>query len=80
MYKSVAEGGIMKDLKTWLTQNCTFREYDDPDIDPDLVASQHRKAVTTARSAIRDHLNQQLASALKDFYSDDHPPEKKLLS
>lgn len=80
MYESIPKGGAMKDLKTWLNKNCAFRDYDDPDVDPDIVVSNHRKAVTTARSALRDYLKQQLAVAIEKFHAEDRPPEKSLLS
>ena len=70
----------MIDLKTWLAKNSAIKSYDDPDIDPDLVVSRHRKAVASARSVLRDHLQQQLQMALAGFYSDDLPQEKNLVS
>ncbi|MDD3147167.1 MAG: hypothetical protein PHD82_07695 [Candidatus Riflebacteria bacterium] len=68
----------MIDLKTWLAKNSGFRNYDDPDVDPDLVVSRHRKALAAARSAIRDHLEQQLDSVIKESYDRDHQAEKNL--
>lgn len=69
----------MIDLKSWLSQNCSLRNYDDPDIDPDLLVSRHRRAVANAKSALRDHLKQQFRQALTGFYSDS-TEEKKLNS
>lgn len=70
----------MIDLKKWLQENSALRNYDDPDVDPDKVVCRHRKAMSSAKAALRDHLQQQLQVALKDFYSDEIPHEKNLLS
>lgn len=70
----------MKDLKQWLKENCALRNYDDPDVDPDKVVSRHRKALASARSALREHLNMQLQSALREFYTSETPQEKNLIS
>jgi len=70
----------MIDMKKWLRENASLRNYDDPDIDPDKVIGRHRKVLASAKSALRDHLQQQLHAALQDFYSDEVPEEKKLFS
>ena len=66
----------MIDLKSWLAKNCALKNYDDPDIDPDIVVSQHRKAVASAKSALRVHLKQQLQAAFFGFYANELPDEK----
>lgn len=70
----------MIDIKKWLKENCSLRDYDDPDIDPDKVVGRHRKAMASAKSALRDHLQQQLQAALQGFYSEEVPEEKNLIS
>lgn len=70
----------MIDSKSWIAQNCTPRSYDDPDIDPDLVASRHRKAVAAAKSVLRDNLKQQLHQKLDIFHTEDRADRKKLSS
>ncbi|HAE38968.1 MAG TPA: hypothetical protein DCG57_10075 [Candidatus Riflebacteria bacterium] len=70
----------MDDIRGWLRKNSALKNYDDPEIDPDKVVCRHRKAVASARSALREHLQLQLRSALKNFYSDDIPEEKFLIS
>lgn len=70
----------MIDMKKWLRENASLRNYDDPDIDPDKVVGRHRKALASARNALREHLQQQLQAALHDFYSEEIPEEKKLFS
>lgn len=70
----------MIDMKKWLRENSALRNYDDPDIDPDKVVGRHRRAMASARSALREHLQQQLQTALADFYSNEVPEEKKLFS
>ncbi len=70
----------MIDLKKWLKENSALRNYDDPEIDPDKVVGRHRKAMASAKSALREHLQQQLQTALQGFYSDEIPQEKNLIS
>jgi hypothetical protein len=70
----------MDDIRGWLKKNSSLKNYDDPDIDPDKVVSRHRKAVATARSALRQHIQMQLQSALKSFYTEEVPEEKFLIS
>lgn len=70
----------MIDMKSWMDKNSGFRNYDDPDIDPDPIISRHRKALAAAKSAIREHLEQQLDITLKEFYTKDHSSEKNLTS
>jgi hypothetical protein len=70
----------MIDMKKWLKENCSLRNYDDPEVDPDKLVGRHRKALASARSALREHMQQQLQSALHDFYSDKIPDEKNILS
>lgn len=70
----------MIDMKKWLRDNSALRNYDDPDIDPDKVVGRHRRAMASAKSALREHLQQQLQAALTDFYSNELPDEKKLFS
>lgn len=70
----------MIDLKTWLAQNCALKNYDDPDVDPDKVVSRHRKAIASVKSALREHLQQQLQVALSGFYSDEVPDDKNRIS
>lgn len=70
----------MDDIRNWFRKNSSLKNYDDPEVDPDKVASQHRKALASARSALRQHLQLQLQSALKSFYSDEVPEEKFLIS
>ncbi len=69
----------MIDMKKWLTDQNSVKDYDDPEIDPDKIVTRHKKAVAHARSALRDHLQMQLRHALQDFYSDEIPEEKKFL-
>ncbi len=69
----------MIDLKSWLSQNRAIKNYDDPEIDPDILVSRHRRAVANAKSVLRDHLKQQFQQALSGFYS-EVPEEKKLNS
>ncbi len=66
----------MIDLKAWLAKNSGFRNYDDPDIDPDPIISRHRKAMAAVRSAIRDQLTQQLDIAIRESYDKDRPMKK----
>lgn len=70
----------MDDIRSWLKRNSSLKNYDDPEIDPDKVVSRHRKAVATARTALREHIQMQLQTALKNFYSDEVPEEKFLIS
>lgn len=70
----------MDDITSWLLKNSALKNYDDPEIDPDKLVGRHRKAVASARSALREHLQLQLRSALKNFYSDEVPEEKFLIS
>jgi hypothetical protein len=69
----------MIDMKKWLTDQNNVKDYDDPDIDPDKLVTRHKKAVARARTALRDHLQIQLRIALRDFYSDEIPEEKKFI-
>jgi len=70
----------MIDIKKWLRENSALRNYDDPDIDPDKLVGRHRRAMASAKSALREHMQQQLQAALCDFYSNEVPDEKKLFS
>ncbi|MGM0600141.1 MAG: hypothetical protein ACQETH_10040 [Candidatus Rifleibacteriota bacterium] len=70
----------MIDMKKWLTEQNSVKDYDDPDIDPDKVVSRHKKAVAGARDVLRDHLKIQLNKAFEKFYIEEHPEEKKLIS
>jgi hypothetical protein len=70
----------MIDMKKWLTDQNSVKDYDDPDIDPDKIVTRHKKAVAQARSALRDHLRMQFRNALLDFYNENLPEEKTLLS
>ncbi|KAF1082788.1 MAG: hypothetical protein GQF41_0555 [Candidatus Rifleibacterium amylolyticum] len=70
----------MDDIRSWLKRNSSLKNYDDPEVDPDKVVSRHRKAVATARTALREHIQMQLQTALKNFYSDEVPEEKFLIS
>ncbi len=70
----------MDDIRSWLKKNSSLKNYDDPEVDPDKVVSRHRKAVASARTALREHIQMQLQSALKNFYSEEVPEEKFLIS
>jgi len=70
----------MDDIRSWLKRNSSLKNYDDPEVDPDKVVSRHRKAVATARTALREHIQMQLQTALKNFYSEEVPEEKFLIS
>ncbi|MBU1108729.1 MAG: hypothetical protein KKB51_18785 [Candidatus Riflebacteria bacterium] len=70
----------MDDITNWLLKNSALKNYDDPEVDPDKVVGRHRKAIASARSALRQHLQLQLQSALKSFYSDEVPGENFLIS
>ncbi len=70
----------MDDIRSWLKKNSSLKNYDDPEVDPDKVVSRHRKAVASARTALRQHIQLQLQSALKNFYSEEVPEEKFLIS
>jgi len=70
----------MDDIMSWLKKNSSLKNYDDPEVDPDKVVSRHRKAVASARTALRQHIQMQLQTALKNFYSEEVPEEKFLIS
>ncbi|PKL48053.1 MAG: hypothetical protein CVV42_11265 [Candidatus Riflebacteria bacterium HGW-Riflebacteria-2] len=70
----------MDDIRSWLKKNSALKNYDDPEVDPDKVVSRRRKAVASARTALREHIQMQLQSALKHFYSEEIPEEKFLIS
>lgn len=69
----------MIDMKKWLTDQNSVKGYDDPEIDPDKIVTRHKKAVAGAKSALRDHLQMQLRSALQGFFSLEVPEEKSLI-
>ncbi len=70
----------MIDMKVWLERNFASRNYDDPDVDPDLVAGRHKKAVANARSLLREQLKQRLGEALNQGYAEELAARKKLFS
>ena len=70
----------MDDIRSWLRRNSSLKNYDDPEVDPDRVVCRHRKAVASARSALRQHLQMQFQTALKNFYSEEITEEKFLIS
>lgn len=70
----------MIDMKVWLERNFASRNYDDPDVDPDLVAGRHKKAVASARSLLREQLKQRLGEALNQGYAEELAARKKLFS
>ena len=61
----------MLNLREWLKRNDSLDDYDNPDHDPDVLISKHKKAVEDARSAIRKQLEQQFKAALSEFYSQE---------
>lgn len=61
----------MIDMKVWLERNFASRNYDDPDVDPDLVAGRHKKALANARSLLREQLKQRLSEALNQGYAEE---------
>ncbi|HNS09530.1 MAG TPA: hypothetical protein PKN29_07505 [Candidatus Ozemobacteraceae bacterium] len=61
----------MIDMKVWLERNFASRNYDDPDVDPDLVAGRHKKAVANARSLLRQQLKQRLGEALDRGHAEE---------
>ncbi|NCB37822.1 MAG: hypothetical protein EOM80_03555 [Erysipelotrichia bacterium] len=69
----------MIDLKKWLARNYSIKSFDDPDFEADKLIGRHNKVVASAKSVLRDHLQQQLQHVLKDFYSSDIPEEKNLI-
>ena len=69
----------MIDMKKWLTDQNSVKDYDDPEIDPDKIVTRHKKAVAHAKNALRDHLKMQLNDALHEFYTEEIPEEKSLL-
>lgn len=69
----------MIDMKKWLTDQNSVKDYDDPEIDPDKLVTRHKKAVANAKSALREHLQMQLRSALQDFFSNEVPEEKRFI-
>lgn len=70
----------MIDMKVWLERNFASRNYDDPDVDPDLVAGRHKKALANARSLLREQLKQRLGEALNQGYAEEIAARKKLFS
>ncbi len=70
----------MIDMKVWLERNFASRNYDDPDVDPDLVAGRHKKALANARSLLREQLKQRLSEALNQGYAEEIAARKKLFS
>ena len=61
----------MIDMKVWLERNFASRNYDDPDVDPDLVAGRHKgrgqrqvTAQAAAETAPRRSLNRGHAAEL----------------
>lgn len=70
----------MIDMKVWLERNFASRNYDDPDVDPDLVAGRHKKALANARSLLREQLKQGLSEALNQGYAEEIAARKKLFS
>ena len=70
----------MIDMKVWLERNFASRNYDDPDVDPDLVAGRHKKAVANARSLLREQLKQRLGEALNHGHAEELAARKKFFS
>ncbi|HPW59156.1 MAG TPA: hypothetical protein PLK58_10965 [Candidatus Rifleibacterium sp.] len=68
----------MIDMKVWLERNFASRNYDDPDVDPDLVAGRHKKAVASARSLLRQQLKQRLGEALNQGHAAELAVRKEL--
>ncbi len=66
----------MIDLKNFLVNNNSVLNPNNPDINMDKVISNRRKILSQARSAIRDHLEQQFEEALKTFYSREIPEDR----